>query len=372
MKRRDFAIKTASGAALTMFAPTLTYGFKSQADKIKLGFIGVGARGTGQLRLVLNRSDVIVTAVCDIDNERATQAAEYVQKAGMKKPAIYGKNDYDYRNLLEREDVDAVIISTPWIWHTPMAIDAMKARKAVGCEVAGAFDIEECWSLVNTYEETGTPFMVMENVMYRRDVLAVLNMARQDLFGEIVHLQGGYQHDLRHVKFNNGKQLYGGGVEFGEKGYSEAKWRTGHSVNRNGDLYPTHGLGPMAAFVNNTRGNKFDYLTSMASNARGLHDYIVNHPSGGPDHPNAKVDFKLGDIVTTNIKCANGESILLTHDTNLPRPYSLGFRVQGTKGIWMDINDSIYVVLINVLFAVINHNKIFLIFFKFILFSLLV
>ena len=173
--------------------------------------------------------------------------------------------------------------------------------------------------------------------------MAVLNMARQNLFGEIIHLQGGYQHDLRHVKFNNGQQLYGGGVEFGEKGYSEARWRTNHSVNRNGDIYPTHGLGPVANYINNNRGNRFVYLTSTSSKARGLHEYIVEHPQGGKSHPNADVEFKLGDIVTTVIKCAQGETIVLSHDTNLPRPYSLGFRVQGTDGIWMDLNDGIYI-----------------------------
>jgi hypothetical protein len=196
---------------------------------------------------------------------------------------------------------------------------------------------------VETYEKTKTPFFVLENVAYRRDIMAILNMVRQNMFGEIIHLEGGYQHDLREVKFNNGKQLYGGGVEFGEKAYSEAKWRTDNSVHRNGDLYPTHGLGPVANMINNNRGNRFLYLTSISSKARGLHNYVVEHPEGGKNHPNASVEFKLGDVVTTNIKCANGESILLSHDTNLPRPYSLGFRVQGTKGIWMDVNNGIHI-----------------------------
>ena len=343
MKRRDFVYKTSAGATLAMVAPSFTFGKSPIDQKVRLGLIGVGARGTGQLGLCLRRNDIVVTALCDIDPDRLARASKMVQDAGMKKPAAFGSGPYAYQDLLKREDVDAVIIATPWIWHTPMAIDAMKAKKAVGLEVAGAFDIQECWDLVNTYEETGTPLMIMENVAYRRDVMAVLNMVRQDLFGEMIHLQGGYQHDLREVKFNNGKQLYGGGVEFGEKGYSEARWRTNHSVYRNGDLYPTHGLGPVANYINNNRGNRFVYLTSTASKARGLHNHIINHPAGGPDHPNAQVEFKLGDVVTTVIKCAQGETILLTHDTNLPRPYSLGFRVQGTKGIWMDLNDGIYI-----------------------------
>lgn len=343
MDRRDFVIKTAAGASIAMVAPSWAFGIGKNKEKVRLGFIGVGARGTGQLALTLKREDIVVTAICDIDKERQVNASEMVQKAGMKKPAIFGSDPYDYQNLLKREDVDAVIISTPWVWHTSMAIDAMEAKKAVGLEVAGAFDIQECWAIVDAYEKTKTPFMILENVAYRRDVMAVLNMVRQDLFGEIIHLQGGYQHDLRHVKFNDGKQLYGGGVEFGEKGYSEARWRTQHSVKRDGDLYPTHGLGPVANCIDNNRGNRFVYLTSISSKAAGLHDYIVNHPQGGKNHPNAAIDFKLGDIVTTTIKCARGETIVLTHDTNLPRPYSLGFRVQGTNGIWMDLNDSIYI-----------------------------
>ena len=141
---------------------------------------------------------------------------------------------------------------------------------------------------------TGTPYMLLENVCYRRDVLAALNMTRQGLFGEIVHLEGGYQHDLRAVKFNSGEpgKPYGGGYEFGEKGWSEARWRTEHSVRRNGDLYPSHGIGPCAMQANIHRGNRFTRLTSYASKARGLHDYIAKN---APGHPNTNVTFKLGD-----------------------------------------------------------------------------
>ena len=186
MDRRDFVWKTAAGATLAMMSPSFSFGIGKTEDKIRLGFIGVGARGTGQLGLTLRRKDIIVTAVCDVDPERLANASKMVQDAGMKKPATFGSGPYAYQDLLKREDVDAVIISTPWIWHTPMAIDAMEAKKAVGLEVAGAFDIQECWALVDAYEKTGTPFMILENVAYRRDVMAVLNMVRQDLFGEVI------------------------------------------------------------------------------------------------------------------------------------------------------------------------------------------
>jgi hypothetical protein len=171
--------------------------------------------------------------------------------------------------------------------------------------------------------------------------MAILRMVREGMFGEMTYAHCGYQHDLRGIKFNNGQSNGGVGVEFGEKGFSEAKWRTQHSVDRNGDIYPTHGLGPVAHWMNINRGNAFTYLTSTATKSRGLHKYIVDH--GGKDHPNAKVNFKLGDIVTTVIQCHNGENIVLVHDTNSPRPYSLAFRAQGTNGIWMNDGDSIYI-----------------------------
>jgi predicted dehydrogenase len=201
--------------------------------------------------------------------------------------------------------------------------------------------LQDHWDVVHAAEKYKAHVTMLENVCYRRDVMAVLNMVRQGLFGELIHLQGGYQHDLREVKFNDGKQGYGGGVEFGEKAWTEARWRTNHSVHRNGDLYPTHGIGPIAHYININRGNRFLSLSSFASKARGLHNHVVK--KGGDNHPNTKVNFKLGDVVTTSIRCANGETIMLQHDTNLPRPYSLGFRVQGTEGLWMDVNKSIYI-----------------------------
>lgn len=164
--------------------------------------------------------------------------------------------------------------------------------------------------MLRAQQQTGTPYMLLENVCCRRDVMAALNMTRQGVFGEIVHLEGGYQHDLRAVKFNSGVpgKPYGEGVEFGAKGWSEARWRTDHSVARNGELYPSHGIGPCAMQANIHRGNRFTRITSYASKARGLHDYVVNQ--GGAEHPNAKVQFALGDVVQTHIACENGETIL--------------------------------------------------------------
>ena len=340
MKRRNFIAKSlvyTSGAALL---PHMSQGQSIQQTKVRLGFIGVGLRGQNHLEMALYRDDVEVVAICDIDPNAIQIAQKMITDKGRKAAATYQMGDHDFENLAKRSDIDGVVIATPWEWHVPMALEVMKQGKYAGVEVSATVTLKESWDLVNMYERTGSHCMILENVCFRRDVMATLNMVRQGMFGTLSHVQCGYQHDLREVKFNNGKQAYGGGVEFGAKGFSEAKWRTQHSVDRNGDLYPTHGLGPVAEMLNINRGDQFAYLTSMASPALGLHQYIEE--KGGKDHPNAKVNFKCGDIVQTMIKCHNGETILITHDTNLPRPYSLGFRVQGTKGIWMDDNKSIY------------------------------
>ena len=339
--RRNFIKTTTIAGAGLAIAPNLAFGKGPSDTKLRLGFIGVGLRGTWHLENSLKRKDVEVAAICDIDPVRLEICQKQITGAGQEKAEEFGKDAYDYRNLLELDKVDAVIISTPWLWHTPMTVDAMKAGKYAGVEVSAATSLAECWDLVNVHEETGTHMMILENVNYRRDVMAVLNMVRQNVFGELIHYRCGYQHDLRHVKFNNGEKPYGGGVEFGEKATSEAQWRTQHSLKRNADLYPTHGVGPIAALADINRGNRFESLTSHATKSRGLHDYIVE--KGGPEHPNAKLNWKLGDVVTTTIETTNGETIIVTHDTNLPRPYSLGFRVQGTKGLWEVDGNRIYV-----------------------------
>lgn len=307
----------------------------------RIAFIGTGLRGRNHLNLILRRDDTEVVAICDIDPDALAKARKMIAAAGRPTPRIFGDDDWAFLKMLEMEEIDGVIIATPWLWHTRMAVAAMKAGKYAGVEVSAANTLDECWDLVNTSEATGKPCMIMENVCYRRDIMAVLNMVRQGVFGELLHMECGYQHDLREVKFNNGTQPYGGGVEFGEKAFSEAKWRTWHSVHRNGDVYPTHGAGPVATMLGINRGNRFVSLTSTATKVRGLHKYIVDQ--AGEDHPNAKVRFKLGDIITSVIRTQNGETITVQHDTNSPRPYSLGFWVQGTEGLWMDVNDSIYV-----------------------------
>lgn len=324
------------GAAVGLANLDLKAYAEEQQTKVRLGFIAVGLRGQTHLEEMLKRQDVEIVAFADPDKKMMAAAQALVLKYKRKAPKEYSNGPHDYKNLLKHTDIDAVFISSPWEWHLPHGVEALEAGKAVAMEVSGAIKLQDCWDYVNASEKNKVPLMALENVCYRRDVMAVFNMVKKGMFGELVHLQGGYQHDLRPVLFNDGQSAHGQGVEFGEKGFSEAKWRTIHHMNRNGELYPTHGLGPVAAMIDVNRGNKLTRLSSISSKSRGLNRYIVNHPKGGKDHPNAKVNFKLGDVVSTQIQCENGETILLTHDTSLPRPYHLGFRVQGTNGIWQD------------------------------------
>lgn len=341
MNRKDFIKNTGlATASLAVLPVTKTFALGVE-EKVRIGLIGTGARGTNHLDLLLRRADVELVAICDVEPRALAEAREMITKSGKKMPKVYTGNNDAWKDLVQKEKLDGVFIVTPWEWHKPMIIGSLEAGiKYVGTEVVLGITLQDHWDVVKAAEQHRAHVMMLENVCYRRDVMAVLNMVRHGLFGELIHLQGGYQHDLREVKFNDGVHTYGHGVEFGEKGYSEAKWRTNHSVHRNADLYPTHGIGPIAHYININRGNRFLSLCSFSSKARGLHNHVVKN--GGENHPNARVRFKLGDVVTTNISCANGETILLQHDTNLPRPYSIGFRVQGTEGLWMDVNKSLY------------------------------
>lgn len=347
MNRRDFIAVGAALGASGLMSGAAGLARAAAGQKLRVAMIGTGLRGQSQLGPLLSRPDVEFTAICDTQQVMLDRTLRIVEKAGRPKPRVYGGNGDAgaWKGLLDAGNVDAVMICTPWEFHAPMAIGAMEAKIPVGCEVVAGITLQDHWDVLRAQQRTGTPYMLMENVCYRRDVMAVLQMVRAGVFGELLHLQGGYQHDLRGVKFNSGDpdEPYGSGVEFGPKAFSEAQWRTQHSIDRNGELYPSHGIGPCAHWININRGNRFTHINAFSTKARGLHKYIVDSPKGGPGHPNAKVKFKLGDVVTTQLHCENGETILLQHDTSSPRPYSLGFRVQGTDGLWMDLNDSIYV-----------------------------
>lgn len=339
MDRRNF-LKTGSAAAAGTAIFSGSPLFAKEKSVIRLGFIGVGMRGRNHVEIALRRDDVNVVAICDTQEDSLALCRKQFKNNGKKAPKEYTGGENAYKKMLEKEKLDAVIISTPWQFHHPQSIDAMNAGVYVGCEVIAGLTLDEHWDIVKTSEKTGVPYMCLENVAYRRDIMAVLNMVRQGLLGELVHLEGGYQHDLREVLFNDGKKPYGGGVEFGKKGYSEAQWRTAFNRDLDGDLYPTHGLGPLMHFTDINHGNRITQVVSFSSKARGLKNYVNKLD---PTHPNAKVDFKNGDVTTSLMHCANGEVLEIKHDVHLPRPYSIGLRVQGTNGIWMDLNNGMYI-----------------------------
>lgn len=286
---------------------------------VKIGVIGVGGRAVGLIGTLAQMKFVEITALCDIKEERMQDGLKVIREFADYPVSCYT----DYNELLKRDDIEAVIIPTSWNEHVKIAIAAMKAGKYAGFEVGGASSIQQCWDLVHTYEETGVPCMMLENCCYGQYELAVLNMIRKGLFGEVIHCEGGYQHDLRGV------------ANIIDKGYQ----RSFHHMHRCADLYPTHGIGPISKYLNINRGNRFLTLTSTASKSRGL-DIRAAEVYG--EHNPIWHHHALGDIVTTVIKCAGGETVTLVHDTCLPRPYSRGNAVHGTKGIWMENNHSMY------------------------------
>ena len=287
-----------------------------------MSVVGLGNRGLWWLDELLRMDDVEVIAVCDKYEDR--------MQAGRKRcedhygHEIFGSTDW--REVITRDDgAEAVLITTYWLDHAKMAITAMRSGKYAAYEVGPAQSIQQCWDLVRTYEETGVPAMLMENCCYGREEMAVLNMVKKGLFGELIHCQGAYGHDKRCVTDEMKRD-------------HERSW---HYLHRNAELYSTHELGPIMTYLDINRGNRLMTLSSMASKQRGLNKYLKDR--FGDEHSLSNVPFRLGDVITTNIRCANGETIVLTHDTSSPRPYSRGGRVQGTNGIWMEDKGAVYI-----------------------------
>jgi predicted dehydrogenase len=318
--RRDLMRWAASAGLASAFA--------AAAEKpVRIGMVGVGNRGTSLLRNFLDLPGVEVPAICDINEEHLARAVGLVEKAGQRSPEGYSRGVEDFRRLVERADLDAVVTGTPWEWHTPVCVAAMKAGKYAASEVPAAVTVEECWELVETSEKTRKPCMILENVCYFRNVLMVLNMIRQGVLGDLLHAEAGYQHDVRGAYFN--------------RDTGDIKWRGMHALKRNGNLYPTHPIGPVAWWMDINRGDRFTYLTSMSSRSAGLKNYVVKR--FGKDHPNAKRDYALGAVNTTLIRTEKGLTVTLYFDTQLPRAYDLILRVQGTEGIYSGTLEKVYV-----------------------------
>lgn len=292
-------------------------------DKLKIGIVGLGERGYSLLSyVILEMDDIEVVAVCDKYEDRQKRAAESIEKSRGNTPICTD----NYKEVIALNEVDAIIITASWADHIHIAIESMKAGKYTTIEVGGAYSIEECWSLVRAYEETKVPCMMLENCCYGRTELMVLNMVRQGLFGEVVHCEGGYHHDLRKE------------IAFGKE---NRHYRLVNYLNRNCENYPTHELGPIAKILDINRGNRMLSLTSTASKSAGLHQYIIDQK--GSDDELASIHFEQGDAVTTVIKCAKGQTITLSLGTTLPRAYSRGFTIHGTKAMYMEDNNSLFI-----------------------------
>ncbi len=313
MDRRKFL----TAAALALAAADT----KAAERPVRIGMIGVGNRGSSLLRPLVDLPGVEVPAVCDVDDNAAERAREICEQAGKEKPTVYARGPEDYLRMLERDDLDGVIVTTPWQLHARMAVAALRAGKAAAIEVPAAITIEECWELVETAEQTGVSATMLENWVYRREPLAVLNIARAGLLGEIVHCESGYGHDVRAAKFDRRRGANKG----------ELKWRGEHSVTRNGNLYPTHQFAPVAMLMDINHGARIESLTAMASTSRGMNRYAAD--MWGPDHPNAKRSYANADRTTVLLQLEDGRTALNFHDTQSWHPRDDGHKYQGTKGM---------------------------------------
>jgi Glycosyl hydrolase 109, C-terminal domain/Oxidoreductase family, NAD-binding Rossmann fold len=294
--------------------------------EVRIGFVGVGSQGGSHVRNFLRIPGTRLTAVCDIAEDRVKLVQKWVVEAGQKEPTPYSRGPRDFERLCESADVDLVFNATPWEWHVPVCVAAMKNGKHAATEVPAAMTVDDCWQLVEHAEKYRKHCVMMENCNYDRPEMMVFNMVRQGLFGEVLHAEGGYLHDLRDIKFAN---------------RGEGLWRRAWATKHNANLYPTHGLGPVANCMDINRGDRFEYLVSMSGPSRGLQEFAQDHfPAGAPQRSEK---FVLGDVNVSLIRTARGRTITVVHDTNLPRPYSRIHLVQGTRGLFQGYPDRVYV-----------------------------
>jgi hypothetical protein len=295
-------------------------------DDVRIGYVGVGLQGGGHVQNLLRIPGCRITAVCDIREERTRWATDRITAAGHPAPAVYNRGPRDFERLCETEDLDLVYTATPWEFHVPVMLAAMKNGKHVATEVPAAMTLDDCWAIVEAAEKHKKHCVMMENCNYDRMEMMVFNIVRQGLLGEIVHAEGGYLHDLRRIKFED---------------RNEGLWRRAWSMRLDGNLYPTHGLGPVSNCLDINRGDRFDYLVSMSGPSRGLQDWAKEHYP--PDSPKRQEKYVLGDVNTSLIKTARGRTILVQHCTNLPRPYSRIHMVQGTRGLFQGYPHRLYI-----------------------------
>ena len=341
-KRRDF-LKLSGLAGLSIAGVGILEGFAAEPEKynksshdkksqvqnfnmsgyaapkletVRVGFIGLGNRGPAHLDQISKIEGVDIKALCDLRPEKVNAAAKTIEHTSFK-PQIYTGNEDEWKKLCDRKDIDLIFIATPWELHTPMAVYAMNQGKHVCVEVPAAKTLEECWQLVETSERTRKHCMMMENACYGFFELLMLNMVRQGFFGEIIHAEGAYIHDL--LAGNFAKDKY----------YNS--WRLKENIGRNGNLYPTHGLGPVAQIMNINRGEKMDFLISVSS-ADFLMEDLAEKLASTDDFYNQFVNKPYrGNMNTTTIRTNKGRTIMLQHDVTSPRPHVDNYVISGTK-----------------------------------------
>ncbi len=294
-------------------------------ERVRIGFVGVGGRGTGLLGDFLATGLVDVPAICDINESHAKRGARMVEKAGQKAPELYTKGDHDFERLCARTDLDVVLTATPWDFHVPVCLSAMHHGHHAFTEVPAAETLEDCWKLVNTSEATRKHCIMIENCTYDHAEMMVLNMVQAGLFGEPIHGGAAYDHDLRDVLTN---------------GTGESLWRRVPHTKRNGNFYPTHGLAPVSNYFGNHVRDRFDYMVSMSSPEYGLSDWVKR--KFPENDPKRKEHYVEGDVNTSLIKTVLGKTIMLQHDVVNCRPYSRINMLQGSKGIFEDYPPRIY------------------------------
>jgi predicted dehydrogenase len=290
----------------------------------RVAVIGVGKRGTSLLGDLL-ATKAKITAVCDLAPEKAEHAASMVVTAGQTKPALYTDGPHSFNAMLTREDVDLVIVATPWSWHAEMAVSAMQHGKHVAVEVPGVTTLDDCWRIVNTSEATRKHCVILENCCYGYNETLILRMVHAGLFGDLLYGEGAYLHDLRDELFS--KQ-------------GEGLWRRTEHTLRNGNLYPSHGLGPVCNYMGIHRGDRLGYIVSMSTPQRGLDAYRKEHLQA--DDPRWAEKYVTGDMNTSLIKTVNGLTITLKHTVSTPHPYDRINLIAGTRGVFEDYPARIY------------------------------
>ena len=279
---------------------------------IRIGFVGVGDRGSYHLDSALGIEGVEVPALCDIDDSYLYSAKRWVEDSGRPTPNLYGKTETDFERMCETEDLDVVICATPWKWHTPVCLSAMRNGKHAVSEVPIVLTVDEGWELIETWKSTGK-WATMGLEGFRN--LHLLQMIQKGVFGDVVHAEGGYVHDLRQVKFNPERE----------------PWRLQDSIDRNGNLYPDHPMSNIFPHMDINHGDRIDFIVSMSSSAQTLNEFAALYY--GPNHPHATMEMAQGDYNASLIKTVNGKFFTLNFDTNTPHPRNF-YRLTGTKGAY--------------------------------------